>query len=411
MNQTPALLGGKPAVTDDHAAHLRWPLLENDDFEMVKKVMQDGNISTHPIRLELEEVYKKEFGRTHALSHCNGTSALMAAFFAINLKPGDEVLVTSATWWASVLPALWLGAIPVFCENEESQLGICTNDMAAKVTAKTRAIVVVHLWGMPSKMDEINAFAKKHKLFVIEDASHAHGAVWNGTKCGKFGDISVFSLQGDKLAPAGEGGIFMTDNYDLWERAVLFGDVTRIYHLETESRALAATSFGIKTRMAPVSAAIGISQLKKLAEHNSMRNKNIEYVSQALEQMGFETYLGDKNIQRTYFEFLIRWKQPHPKGVGRLIEALQAEGTKTDNPRYPLLHNQPFFTMGLWQQVARLPEGIVKPDYSKTTLPRTEKTNNEMLRLPHFSTAKKEFLDTYISAFEKVMSNIEAIYK
>jgi perosamine synthetase len=264
---------------------------------------------------------------------------------------------------------------------------------------------------MPSKMDEILAFAKRHKLFVIEDASHAHGAVYNGTKCGKFGDISVFSLQGDKLAPAGEGGVLMTDDYGLWERAVLFGDVTRIYHLETESRALAATSFGIKTRMAPVSAAIGISQLKKLSKHNKMRNQNIEYLSGPLEKMGFETFLGNNKIQRTYFEFLIKWKNPQPKGIGKLIEALQAEGTRADNPRYPLLHQQPFFTRGLWQQVARLPKEVTAPDYSKVSLPRTEMTNNEMLRLPHFSTATKEFMDSYIAAFEKVISNIGAIYK
>jgi perosamine synthetase len=146
MKLTPAILGGQPTVTADHSPHIRWPLLDNDDFESVRSVMQSGNISTNPIRLELEEAYKNEFGRKFALSHCNGTSALMASFFAIGLKPGDEVLVTSATWWASVLPAIWLGAIPVFCENEESQLGICTKDMETKLTKNTRALVVVHLW-------------------------------------------------------------------------------------------------------------------------------------------------------------------------------------------------------------------------------------------------------------------------
>ncbi|MGZ5279676.1 MAG: DegT/DnrJ/EryC1/StrS family aminotransferase, partial [Pseudobdellovibrionaceae bacterium] len=182
MDKRLALFGGSPTLTEDHALHLRWPILEQDDFDAVQKVLSDGNISMHPIRMELEEAYKKYFGRQYGLSHCNGTSALLAAFFALDLKPGDEVLVTSATWWASVVPLFWLGAIPVFCENEDQQFGICTDDMAKKLTARTKAIVVVHLWGIPSQMEKILAFAKKHDLFIIEDASHAHGATLNDKK-------------------------------------------------------------------------------------------------------------------------------------------------------------------------------------------------------------------------------------
>ena len=126
-------------------------------------MLRDGNLSFHPEVQALEADYAGLTGRRHALSHNNGTAGLLAAFFALDLQPGDEVLVPSATWWASVLPMLWVGLVPVFCDSEEERLGIDPDDMARKLTERTRAVVVVHLWGMPSKMTEITALAKSAK--------------------------------------------------------------------------------------------------------------------------------------------------------------------------------------------------------------------------------------------------------
>ena len=136
------------------------------------------DLSLHPVTRELEDDYRNYFGSRYALAHCNGTAALLAAFFALDLQPGDEVLVPSATFWASVVPMLWVGACPVFCESEFDRLGLDPVDVAKRITPRTRAIVVTHLWGMPAKMTEILALARKHNLKVIEDASHAQGAVW-----------------------------------------------------------------------------------------------------------------------------------------------------------------------------------------------------------------------------------------
>jgi len=115
--ELPAILGGQPAVTLEQAQANRWPIITEEDEQAVIEVMRSGNITTHPVARELEREYAKFTGRKFALSHNNGTSALMAAFFAIDLKPGDEVLVPTATFWASVIPMLWLGAVPVFCES------------------------------------------------------------------------------------------------------------------------------------------------------------------------------------------------------------------------------------------------------------------------------------------------------
>ena len=118
-HELPAILGGEPAVTLDQAEANRWPLITEEDEQAVLEVMRSGDITTHPVARELERDYAAFTGRKFALSHNNGTSALMAAFFAIGLKPGDEVLVPTATFWASVIPMLWLGALPVFCESEQ----------------------------------------------------------------------------------------------------------------------------------------------------------------------------------------------------------------------------------------------------------------------------------------------------
>ena len=176
----PAILGGDPAVTLDQKAANRWPVLTAEDERAVIQILRDGDISTHPVIRQLEQDYREFSGLPYALAHCNGTSALMAAFWAIGLQPGDEVLVPSATFWASVLPLVWLGAVPVFCESEPERLGLDPADMEKRITARTKAIVVVHLWGMPSKMTEIKALAQKHDLKIVEDASHAQGVSWRG---------------------------------------------------------------------------------------------------------------------------------------------------------------------------------------------------------------------------------------
>lgn len=403
----PAILGGHPAITLDQTEANRWPVLTEDDERAVLEILRDGDISTHPVIRELEKDYRDFSGMPYALAHCNGTSALMAAFWAIGLKPGDEVLVPSATFWASVLPLIWFGAVPVFCESETERLGLDAADMEKKVTPRTKAIVVVHLWGLPSKMSRINTLAQKHGLKIIEDASHAQGAVWRDQACGTLGDVAVFSLQGGKLAPAGEGGMLLCRKYEYWERAVCFGDITRIIELETPARRFAATSFGIKTRIAPISAAIARTQLTRLQENNQKRNKNLEYLSNGLENLGVHTFLPPKHVQRVYFEYLVR---PDFASIGLpmkvFIEALNAEGCVAALPRYPLLHQQPFFSEGAFLDVMRPDVSrTTGPDYSSVSLPATEKVNAEMVKLPSFPWASKELLDQYFFAFEKVIKN------
>ncbi len=410
-DQSPAILGGPKAVTLDAVAANRWPAITSEEETAVLEVLRDGDLSLHSVTRELEDDYRKYFGVRHALAHCNGTAALLAAFMAIGLKPGDEVLVPSATHWASVVPMLWVGAIPVFCESELERLGLDPADAEKRVTIRTRALVVCHLWGMPSKMTELRDVAHRHNLKVIEDASHAQGAVWRGRQCGRLGDVSVFSLQTSKLAPAGEGGMLLTDDDAIYERAICLGDVMRIIELESPSRRFAATSFGLKTRMAPLSAAVARVQLRHLAERNAKRNANLEFLSFELERLGFKTFLPPAHISRVYFEYLIRCPDDLGISVGRLIEALRAEGCEVDHPRYPLLHQQPLFTEGLFAEIGALAgrEDLALPQYRPDALPRTELANERLIKLPSFPFAEHPLLRQYVTAFQKVMSNVARI--
>jgi len=408
----PAILGGPKAVTIDGTDANRWPIITTEDEAAVLRVLRDGDLSLHPVTRELERDYENLFGVHHALAHCNGTAALLAAFFAIDLRPGDEVLVPSATFWASVLPMLWLGAIPVFCESETERMGLDPEDVEARITPKTRAIVVVHLWGMPSRMSELIDIADRHNLKIVEDASHAQGASWRQRKCGTLGDVSVFSLQGSKLAPAGEGGILLTNDQQHYHRAICLGDIVRINELQTPERRFAATSFGIKTRMAPMSAAIARVQLRHLPERNFRRTQNLRYLSEALEGIGLKTFLPPPHIERVYFEYVIqfdadRWKLP----IDAFLAALRAEGCEAACPRYPLLHQQPFFTEGHFARVARL-DGAMdfsRSAYEVNALPRTEAANSQLVTLPTFPNADRALLDQYIAAFEKVLHHADAI--
>ncbi len=399
-----AIDNASQTVTLDQAEANRWPIITEEDEQAVLRVLRDGDLSTHPVTRELEHDYCNYFGVRHALSHCNGTSALMAAFFALDLQPCDEVIVPSATWWSSVSPLLWIGAVPVFAESEMDRLGLDPIDVEAKITPRTKAIVVVHLWGMPSKMTELLAIAKRHDLAVVEDASHAHGATWHGRKCGTLGDVAVFSLQGHKLAPAGEGGILLTDRDDLMERAMLLGDVGRIRELTTAARRFAATSFGIKTRLAPMSAAVAQVQFRHLDARNKRRNENIEYLSHHLENVGVHTFRSPAHVKRVYFEFLVRVDQrPSGMSMDDLLAALKAEGCHVRPARYPLLHQQPFFTEGHAASIARLPADVEPPVYRPDALPRLEQANGQLLALPSFPQAERPLLDQYASAFRKVL--------
>ncbi len=405
--QRPAILGGGKSVTLDGTAANRWPIITDEDVAAVTEVLRSGELSLHPVTRALEDDYRAFLGVKHVLACCNGTSAIFAALRSLGLQPGDEVLVPSATYWASVMPVLWCGAVPIFCESESDQLGLDPADVERKITSRTRAMVVVHLWGMPSKMGELLKIAERHNLKIFEDASHAHGAKWNGRSVGTLGHAAVFSLQTNKLAPAGEGGILVTNDDAVHENALCLGHFERILPLTTPARRFAGTGFGMKHRMSPLSAAVARTQLRHIAERNARRNANIEHLSRRLEPLGFDTFLPPPGVERVYFLFIVQNDESRTGlPTDSLVTALRAEGCDVVRPKYPLLHQQPVFTEGVYIDIARLhhvPRESL-PSYRADDLPRTTAANAQLIQLPPFPSADRPLLEQYAQAFEKVIA-------
>tara|TARA_B110000503_G_C7161650_1_gene419945 strand:+ start:1924 stop:3060 length:1137 start_codon:yes stop_codon:yes gene_type:complete len=185
-------------------------------------------ISGYPkIVKKFENNFSKYIGKTYGITFCNGTSSIEAALYALDLSPGDEILVTSSTFHASLGPVRNLGYNLIFVDIDEVTFTIDCSDLKKKINEKSKALLIVHPWGYPCNMEKVTGIVKTNNLYLVEDCSHAHGAIYDKKKVGSFSDISCFSLQGNKAIGAGEGGIALTDNETYYLRMSKYGHLNR----------------------------------------------------------------------------------------------------------------------------------------------------------------------------------------
>jgi len=222
-----ALNGGPKSVTQDHKDMFHWPIVTKEDENAVLDVLRRGAMSGTDITKQFEREFAAWIGRDYALGYCNGTESLRAALWACGVGAGDEIICPGMTYWASCTAALTLGAAVNFAEILPDTLCIDPADIEHRIGPRTKAIMVVHYCGYPCDMDAILKIARKHKVKVIEDVSHAHGGLYKGRKVGTFGDIAAMSLMAGKSLAIGEAGIMVTDNRDLYERCVAYGHYER----------------------------------------------------------------------------------------------------------------------------------------------------------------------------------------
>ncbi len=288
-----AILGGTPLIPNDGSCpkdHLfKWPIITKEDEDAALEVIKSGKFSGTDISMKFEEEFAQWIGTKHALTYCNGTQALAGAMFAVGLGAGDEIICTTKTYWASITPALIFGATPVFCNFDEN-LSMDPDDIERCITPKTKAIMVVHYCAYPCDMDRIMAIAKKHNLIVIEDVSHAQGGKYKGKKLGTFGDIAAMSMMSEKSFAVGECGMLVTNNTEMYERAVVYGHYER-----NNERFLSANKEleefyglplgGVKARLNQVSAAIGRVQLKHYDERCAEIDKAMNYYWDLVEEI------------------------------------------------------------------------------------------------------------------------------
>lgn len=310
-----AIEGGKPEL--QRSDYKNWPVLTEDDHKYVNEVLESGIFSggTAPQVKALEEEWAQYVGVKHCLTTCSGTAALHMALAAAGVGPGDEVVTSAFTFLASGSCALHQNAIPVFVDIDPRTYNMDPQKLEPAITERTKVIIPVHIQGLPADMDPIMEIAKKHNLFVLEDAAQAHGATYKGRKVGTMGDAAEFSLNALKNLCGGEGGLLVTNNEDILNKATLircFGDeVDEV----SRRRKYNASILGYMYRNQELPAALARGQLKHLDENNAARIANADYLTQALGKIpGVIPPYCPPDCTHVYFMYNIRF-DPEAAGV------------------------------------------------------------------------------------------------
>ncbi|MGA8148072.1 MAG: DegT/DnrJ/EryC1/StrS family aminotransferase [Gallionellaceae bacterium] len=245
------------------------PLLNGNEEKYLVECIRTGWISSEgPFIKKFEEQFAARVGRKYGVAVCNGSVALDAAVAALRLGPGDEVILPTFTIISCAAAIVRAGAVPVVVDCDPATWNMDVAQVEARITPRTRAIMVVHIFGLPVEMDSLLALAQKHGLKVIEDAAEMHGQTYRGKSCGSFGDISTFSFYPNKHITTGEGGMIVTDDPLLAERCrslrnLCFKPEQRFVHEE----------LGWNFRMTNLQAALGVAQLERLDEFVGIKRR------------------------------------------------------------------------------------------------------------------------------------------
>ena len=350
MAEKLAIEGGPKAIPD--AVHKPWPHITEEDREAVLKVLQPGGMRSdyRPEVAALEKEWAEYVGTKHCIATNSGTAALHTSVAASGIGPGDEVIVPAYTFVATATSVLHHNAIPVFVDVEPDTWTLDADKIEAAITPYTKGIMPVHINGYPADMDRINAIAKKHNLIVIEDSAQAHGSKYKGRNVGTLGDLAGFSLNSFKNLPGQDGGLFVTNDDDYYERAKMvqeFGE--RIY--AGKKREYRSYAMGWMYRTTDLVAAFVRSQLNRLDEMNERRINNAQIIKEALSKYDFVTfppYEQDRICVYWFFPLKLSAKAagfdiPDSKFRDSVIKALNAEGLITSSWQTVTLPAQSIF--------------------------------------------------------------------
>ena len=285
---------------------------------------------------EFETQFARYIGVEYATSVCNGTVALHLALVALGIGPGDEVIVPTLTYIASVNAIAYTGSTPIFVDSLEDTWQMDPEDIKRKITNKTRAIMVVHLYGHPCDMDNIMKIAKENDLFVIEDCAEAFGSLYKGKHVGVFGDIATFSFFGNKTITTGEGGMVVTNDKTLYDRAIHYkGQGLAKY------RQYWHDVIGYNYRMTNICAAIGLAQLEQADVFLSKKRQIKEWYDEGLKDLPVKVHKEIGDVRHSYWMYSILVEDS--KDRDPLREYLENEGIETRPLFYPV-HTMPMYS-------------------------------------------------------------------
>lgn len=423
MRKKLAVKGGKKVVPDN--LKVKWPIITREDKEAVMAVLDRGTVwgAYAPEVMGLQEEFARYIGTKYCIAVNSGTAALHMAIAAAGVGPGDEVITSAFSFLASAVAILHQNAIPIFVDIDPKTYNIDVKKIEEKITKRTKAIIPVHIHGLPCDIDEVLQIAKKHNLVVIEDAAQAHGATYKGKKVGNFGDMAIFSLNSTKNLPGGEGGLFVTNSEEYRGKANMvriFGEFLK----PDEGRKYMSYTMGWNYRTQELPAAFARSQLKRLDKYNSIAQENGEYLSRHLSEIkGVIPPYVPPDRTTIYHKYRIRLN-PSELGIDidgvkfrdALMEALNAEGVDTvlwqtvPIPGQPLFQLKEGYGKGCpWS--CKFYEGEV--NYDPADYPETVNLLENSLVIcsePHPIYAQPlELMKYYVEAFHKVFDSIDEV--
>ncbi|MBP9887404.1 MAG: DegT/DnrJ/EryC1/StrS family aminotransferase [Leptospiraceae bacterium] len=420
-----AINGGKPVRTNLFPAY---NTIGEEEKRSVMQVLESGNLSQFlgawhkdfyggPTVQQFEKDWAIKFNSKYAITVNSNTSGLFTAIGACGIKPGDEVIVSPYTMSASALAPIIYGAVPVFADVDYDNYGLSPESVEKCITPKTKAILVVHIFGNPAKMREIVEIAKKYNLYIIEDCAQAPLAEYQNRLVGTIGDIGVFSLNYHKHIHTGEGGVIVTQNDELAERIFLIRNHGENV-VEPKGVRNVWNTHGFNFRMTEMEAAIGIEQLKKLPALLEERIKNANYLAKEIGNI--PGIIPPSNIESNKNVYYVQPFKLKRDVIGihrnKFIEAIKAEIPsailREDTPLISSGYVKPLYLQPLYQQRAtycsfNCPRYDGKVEYNKGICPTTEKLHFEELFTHEFMRPgmTKSDMDDVVTAFHKVYEN------
>lgn len=361
------------------------PYITKKEEKYILEVLHSGNLSLGPKYKEFEEKFAKQIGTKHACAVSSGTAGLHLAIIAAGIKENDEVITTPFSFVASANCILYVGAKPVFVDIDPLTYNMDARKIEAKITKKTKAILVVHIFGQSAEMDPILKIAKKHNLKIIEDACESVCATYKHRNIGTFGESAVFAFYPNKQMTTGEGGMLATNNRKIYDLCCSLRNQGRSENMQW----LDHERLGYNYRMDEMSAAVGLAQLEKLDIMIKERQKIAKLYNKYLSKFKDLVQIPQtaKNNTHTWFVYVVKIKK---RGVKRdeVINKLKEQGIST-KPYLPSIHLFSFYK-NLF-------------NYKKGDFPVSEDISNNSLALPFYIGLKEKDIKYIVNKLIKLL--------
>ena len=422
-----ALNGGSKAIQSEPGDLFSWPIVTAEDEEAVLAVLRAGSMSANDVSKAFESEFAAWMGTKFALTFPNGTEAIRSALWALGVGAGDEIICPSMTYWASCTSALTLGAAVNFADIEADTLCIDPADIEHRIGPRTRVIVVVHYAGYPCAMDRIMEIARRHKVKVLEDVSHAHGGLYKGRMVGTWGDVAAMSMMSGKGFPIGEGGMMVTDDRAVYERCISYGFYERTGVASRFNAPDAQVTLdelkpyaglpmgGYKHRLNQMSSAMGRIQLKhfpaRMKEIHDGMNRFWDILQGVPGIYAHRPAAGSGSTMGGWYTPRGLYRAAELGGVScsRFCEAMRAEGFAGCWPGanaplhvHPMFHTADLFRMG---KPTMISFGQRDVRQGPGTLPVSESIGEIAFGVPWFKHDRPAAIKEYVEAFRKVAAN------